>query len=185
MNQTEVKNLNDFEIIDFLGIKWKRAIEADMPLEFCNALHKDFKDASMYVWAHYKVNDESQLKYHNFAEKYNSLDKNDALYYLETRKENKEILSKVREEATKAYNNGLFTQDSFKFNFEKDEYRNNLNEINRRNNEGSLVGIVNSDTPTQDEMDELAQNALLANLDETISQNPSDCQTQTTRKRRK
>lgn len=89
------------------------------------------------------------------------------------------------------------------------------------NNESSLVGIVNSDTLTQDEMDELAQNALLANLDEkhnddklqlivgasnphtsrpaelnasnetllganahlptdneTISQNPSDCQTQ-------
>ena len=33
------------------------------------------------------------------------------------------------------------------------------------NNESSLVGIVNSDTLTQDEMDELAQNALLANLD--------------------
>lgn len=40
--------------------------------------------------------------------------------------------------------------------------------LNRRNNEGSLVGIVNSDTLTQDEMDELAQNALLANLDKTI-----------------
>ena len=69
--------------------------------------------------------------------------------------------------------------------------------LNRRNNEGSLVGIVNSDTLIQDEMDELAQNALLANLNEIIPQDSSDCQaqadsadssnesTQTTHKRRK
>lgn len=43
--------------------------------------------------------------------------------------------------------------------------------LNRRNNEGSLVGIVNSDTLTQDEMDELAQDALLANSNENVTDN--------------
>lgn len=57
---------------------------------------------------------------------------------------------------------------------------------NRRNNEGSLVGIVNSDTLTQDEMDELAQDALLANLNETITDNNlNKAESETTHKRRK
>ena len=58
--------------------------------------------------------------------------------------------------------------------------------LNRRNNEGSLVGIVNSDTLTQDEMDELAQDALLANLDETITDNTlNKAESESTHKRRK